>query len=94
VYPLDSEYDVPQETSLVRVLDRGVKREFIALAEQISGQDLDDLFQTWLFTPVKPVLDAAPFAAARTASAAAATSVVHRAPAAARSELQRYGVSL
>ena len=28
--------------------------EFIALAERISGQQLDDLFNTWLFTPEKP----------------------------------------
>ena len=28
--------------------------EFIALAERISGQDLGDFFQTWLFTPAKP----------------------------------------
>jgi hypothetical protein len=28
--------------------------EFIALAERISGQDLDAFFQTWLFTPEKP----------------------------------------
>ena len=28
--------------------------EFIALAERISGQDLGDFFQTWLFTPGKP----------------------------------------
>ena len=28
--------------------------EFIALAERISGQSLDALFQTWLFTPEKP----------------------------------------
>jgi hypothetical protein len=41
--------------------------QFIALAEEISGQDLDDLFQTWLFTPGKPVLDdaLAPAIAAR-----------------------------
>ena len=50
--------------------------EFIALAEQISGQELDDLFQTWLFTPSKPVLDAAPIAA----RSAAATSDDHRPP--------------
>jgi len=31
--------------------------EFIALAERISGQQLDDLFETWLFTPAKPVLE-------------------------------------
>jgi aminopeptidase N len=28
--------------------------EFIALAEKESGQELDDLFTTWLFTPEKP----------------------------------------
>ena len=28
--------------------------EFIALAEPISRQDLDDLFDTWLYTPAKP----------------------------------------
>ena len=28
--------------------------QFITLAERISGQDLDDFFQTWLFTPAKP----------------------------------------
>jgi aminopeptidase N len=32
----------------------GSTDEFIALAEQVSGQQLDDLFQTWLFDPVKP----------------------------------------
>lgn len=32
--------------------------EFIAFAEQISGQQLDDLFTTWLFTPTKPALAA------------------------------------
>jgi hypothetical protein len=46
-----------------RLLRRWVRRnaggnvttpEFIALAERISGQDLDDFFQTWLFTPAKP----------------------------------------
>ena len=28
--------------------------QFIRLAERISGQQLDDLFETWLFTPEKP----------------------------------------
>ena len=28
--------------------------EFQALAERVSGQDLDAFFQTWLFTPAKP----------------------------------------
>jgi aminopeptidase N len=30
--------------------------EFIKLAEKISGQQLDDLFQTWLYTTGKPTL--------------------------------------
>jgi hypothetical protein len=34
--------------------------EFIALAERISGEDLDELFDTWLFTDEKPVLPEAP----------------------------------
>ena len=29
--------------------------EFISLAEQLSGQDLDQFFDTWLFTPERPV---------------------------------------
>ena len=28
--------------------------EFQALAERVSGEDLDAFFQTWLFTPSKP----------------------------------------
>jgi hypothetical protein len=28
--------------------------EFIALAEQVSGQDLDDFFEAWLYTPSRP----------------------------------------
>jgi aminopeptidase N len=32
--------------------------EFIAHAERISGENLDALFDTWLFTGTKPALDA------------------------------------
>ena len=51
------------DENFFRLLKRWVRRnaggnvttpEFIALAERISGQDLDDFFQTWLFTPAKP----------------------------------------
>ncbi|MFC6089320.1 M1 family metallopeptidase [Saccharothrix lopnurensis] len=28
--------------------------DFLALAEEVSGEQLDELFRTWLFTPVKP----------------------------------------
>ena len=34
--------------------DTGSTDEFIALAEQVSGQDLGDLFDVWLFTPSRP----------------------------------------
>jgi aminopeptidase N len=30
--------------------------EFVALAEELSGRELGDLFQAWLFTPERPVL--------------------------------------
>ncbi len=43
--------------------------EFTALAEKISGKDLDALFQAWLYTPSKPVLTSA---AARSLGAPAA----------------------
>jgi peptidase M1-like protein/immune inhibitor InhA-like protein len=33
--------------------------QFIAWAERISGQQLDDLFTAWLYTPSKPVMAAA-----------------------------------
>ena len=32
----------------------GSTEEFIALAEQVSGQDLGELFDVWLFTPSRP----------------------------------------
>jgi aminopeptidase N len=35
-------------------LATGSTEEFMALAEQVSGEDLDAFFQTWLFTPEKP----------------------------------------
>ena len=31
-------------------------KDFIALAERISGKRLDELFQAWLYTPGKPAL--------------------------------------
>jgi aminopeptidase N len=46
---------------------------FIRLAERISGQQLDGLFQTWLFTPGRPEPPAA--AAARAATERAAPPV-------------------
>jgi hypothetical protein len=37
---------------------KGTTADFIALAEKISDQELDDLFDTWLFTAGKPDLPA------------------------------------
>jgi aminopeptidase N len=37
----------------------GTTSEFIALAERLSGQNLDDLFTAWLFAEAKPTLEAA-----------------------------------
>ncbi|MGH3092378.1 MAG: hypothetical protein ACRDOG_08660, partial [Gaiellaceae bacterium] len=31
-------------------------RQFIRLSERVSGEDLDALFDAWLFTPEKPPL--------------------------------------
>jgi aminopeptidase N len=43
--------------------------EFIALAERISGQQLDDLFTTWLYTKGKPEVGPNGATAARAAAA-------------------------
>ena len=32
----------------------GSVQQYIALAEEVSGQDLGAFFDTWLFTPTKP----------------------------------------
>jgi aminopeptidase N len=59
--------------------------EFIQLAEQISGQQLDALFQTWLFTPEKPTLPTA------AAAARASSGSLRDAPPAARALVDRLG---
>jgi hypothetical protein len=56
--------------------------EFIAHAEKISREQLDDLFHTWLFTPGKPAVEAS--TATATAARAAGTST-----AALRAKLKR-----
>jgi aminopeptidase N len=53
----------------------GTTPEFIALAESISGQDLDAFFDTWLFSAEKP-----PPEAVEPAAAAAAPSAKSAAP--------------
>jgi aminopeptidase N len=50
--------------------------EFIALAEKVSGKQLDALFDKWLFTPRKPAgLPEAPPEPAATTAAASTTTV-------------------
>jgi hypothetical protein len=51
--------------------------ELIRLAERISGQQLDDLFDVWLFTGSKPVLEGA--AAAQATAAARSGSALEQA---------------
>jgi len=50
----------------------GTTEEFIALAEEVSGRQLDTLFETWLFTAGKPP----PLAPARPAARRSAAPVV------------------
>jgi aminopeptidase N len=61
----------------------GTTAQFVALAERVSGEQLDGLFHTWLFTAGKPALDAV---AATNATAAGAPD---RTPPAAASLLER-----
>ena len=42
----------------------GTTDQFIALAEHVSGQQLDELFEAWLFTPGKPSVPPSPGPAA------------------------------
>ncbi|MGH3457366.1 M1 family metallopeptidase [Aeromicrobium sp.] len=37
--------------------DNATTKDFIALAEKISGDDLDAFFEAWLYTPERPVLE-------------------------------------
>ncbi|WP_208297475.1 M1 family metallopeptidase [Actinophytocola oryzae] len=48
----------------------GTTTEFVALAEKVSGKQLDDLFTTWLYTPGKPAVGPN----GQSAAAAAATA--------------------
>ena len=68
----------------------GTTAQFIRLAEGISGEQLDALFDLWLFTAGKPALDAVT-ATGTTArrSATAAAGAVDRTPPAAASLLER-----
>jgi aminopeptidase N len=60
----------------------GTIPQFMRLAERVSGEQLDDLFQTWLFTAGRPVLEGA-------AAAAHAKAAPARSAAAARTQLRQ-----
>jgi aminopeptidase N len=62
----------------------GTTEQFIAFAEKISGQQLDQLFKDWLYTPGRPVL------AGEGASGSRLQAPSAHVPAAAASELTRY----
>ena len=77
-------FQILQQWATSRGGGNGTTPQFIKLAERISGKDLDSLFETWLFTPTKPVI------------AAPQTRGTHvldlrHAPVAARSLWLRYG---
>ena len=65
----------------------GTTAQFIALAERISGQQLDALFHAWLFTPAKPALTSTTTAAMARVPATGADGP--RTPPAAASLLER-----
>jgi aminopeptidase N len=66
----------------------GSTAQFVALAERISGQQLDEPFDAWLFTPGKPTFGA-PTAVAAAMAGATATASAARTPPAAASLLER-----
>ena len=66
----------------------GTTAQFIALAERISGEQLDGLFETWLFTAGKPARATAT-ATSTIAGAPATAAGALRAPPAAASLLER-----
>ena len=47
-------FEIAREWAASQGGGNGTTEEFTALAERISGEQLDDLFQIWLFTPEKP----------------------------------------
>ena len=45
-----------REWAATRAGEAVTTEEFVALAEQLAGRYLDDLFQAWLYTPERPAL--------------------------------------
>jgi hypothetical protein len=73
----DAFFEILREWARTRAGDNVTTDEFVALAERISGQDLDALFDTWLFIPSRPALPVvAARSIARAPSAAAAKTLL------------------
>jgi aminopeptidase N len=70
----DAFFDILRTWAREKRGGNGSTPEFIALAEKISGRQLDTLFDQWLFTPTKPPLPTA--AAGQPAPAAFAATAV------------------
>jgi aminopeptidase N len=47
-------FDILKTWTRTHFHGNGTTEEFTALAEKISGEDLDAFFQTWLYTAGKP----------------------------------------
>jgi aminopeptidase N len=50
----DAFFEILQTWAASKSGGNGITEQFTALAEEISGQQLDDLFDLWLFTDTKP----------------------------------------
>ena len=74
-------FDILREWARSKRNGNGTTAEFIALAEHISGRQLDALFHAWLSTTTKPPL---PAIAAATLAAPVGTSAPQHAEAAVR----------
>jgi aminopeptidase N len=72
----DAFFDILRTWHTAKKNGNAATAEFIAHAEQVSGQQLDELFDVWLFTAGKPATGPNEIvgAAARTARAAAVTA--------------------
>jgi aminopeptidase N len=52
----DAFFEILRTWTAQQKYSTGTTDKFIALAEKISGKQLDDLFTTWLYTPGKPAV--------------------------------------
>ena len=53
----DAFFEIVKQWASSKSGGNGTTPQFIALAEQVSGMQLDELFDTWLFTGERPVLE-------------------------------------